>query len=274
MLYLAKQAAEDIEQLKKNVPHALLLIGPVGVGLRTIATTIAAKGLSGIISPTDIKGEIDNTSSGVVRVTQIRDLASHAMSKTRTERVYIIDNADQMNHQTQNAFLKLLEEPAEHVHFILLTHHAERLLPTVRSRVQSLTISPIAHEESVNLLNELKVKDGTVLSQLLFLADGLPAELTRLVADKAGFKEKAAAVTAARHFLQGTTFEKLRVISEYSASRPRTLTMLAYAERILSHSLRQNPSKELVERSNVIAEAYDRIAANGHIKTQLISLVV
>jgi DNA polymerase-3 subunit delta' len=196
------------------------------------------------------------------------------MSKTRTDRVYVIDNADQMNHQTQNAFLKLLEEPVDHVHFILLTHHAEKLLPTVRSRVQQMAISPIDHEQSLNLLDELKVTDATARTQLLFLADGLPAELTRLVADKAGFQEKASAVTAARQFLQGTTLEKLHVISEYSASRPRTLTMLAYAERILSHSLRQNPSAALVERSNLIAESYDRIAANGHIKTQLMCLVV
>lgn len=274
MLYLASQTVEDIERLKQNLPHASVFVSPVGVGLYAIATSIAGNGLSGVINPTDVKGEIDMTSSGVIRVTQIRELGSHAMSKTRTERIYIIDNADQMNHQTQNAFLKLLEEPVDHVHFILLTHHVERLLPTVRSRVQQLSISPIDHVQSLALLDELKVSDATVRSQLLFLADGLPAELTRLVEDTSGFQEKASAVTAARQFLQGSTLDKLRVISEYSASRPRTLTMLAYAERILSHSLRQNPSTALIERSNHIAEAYDRIAANGHIKTQLMGLVV
>lgn len=274
MLYLAKQAAEDIERLKQHLPHAVLLVGPEGTGLHTIATSIAGKNLCGVVNPTDAKGETDTTTSGIIRVSQIRDLASHAMSKTRNERIYIIDNADQMNTQTQNAFLKLLEEPVNHVHFILLAHHAESLLPTVRSRVQQLTISPIDHAQSLGLLDELLVTGITMRSQLLFLADGLPAELSRLVTDKTGFRDKAAAVTAARQFLQGTTLEKLQVISEFSSSRPRTLTMLAYAQRILSHSLRQNPSGALVERSDLIAEAYDCIAANGHIKTQLTSLVV
>lgn len=272
--FWAKEIEHDIARLRAELPHALLLTGPDGVGLTALARHLADIHLSGIIEPTDAKGEVDRSSSGVVRVTQVRDLLSHAINKTRSRRVYIIDDADRMNHQAQNAFLKLLEEPAPHVHFILVSHHAEQLLPTVRSRVQLLRVPPISHDQSLELLHLLHITDETARIQLLFLADGLPAELSRLAADPALFAHKAETISAARQFLQGTLLEKLQVVRACSTNRADTLEMLTYAERILRHSLGQHPTAQLIARADEIGEAYDRIAANGYIRIQLLRLVV
>lgn len=273
-LFLAKEFEANLMQFAQELPHAVLLVGPEGIGLRSIATKLAGSHLSGIISPTDPKGNIDASSSGVIRVTQMRDLSSHAINKTLSERVYIIDNADQMNHQAQNSFLKLLEEPAPHVHFLLISHHHERLLPTVLSRVQTLRIPPISHDQSIELLDTLRVMDETVRAQLLFLADGLPATLTRLVGDKDAFRAKVTAITDARLLLQGSAIDKFRITNAYGSNRPGALELLSYAERILQHSLAQHPSEQLVEKANGISEAYDRIASNGHIRIQLLRLVI
>jgi len=273
-LFLAKETLLSVAQLKSELPHAALLTGPEGIGLRTIAVSIAGDQLSGIIEPTDNKGGVDTSTSGVIRVVQMRDLAGRAMNKSRLERIYIIDDADRMNHQAQNAFLKLLEEPAPHVHFLLLTHHAERLLPTILSRVQSIHIPTITREESESLLDALVVHDKTMRTKLLFLAEGLPAELSRLVTDKERFEQKATAITAARQLLQGTALQQLSTINSYVSDRVGALELLTYAERIIRHSLTQHPSSELVARADAIAEIYDRIASNGNIRIQLMSLVV
>lgn len=273
-LFLAREIIPHIDQLRSELPHAILLVGPEGIGLRTIATDIAADSISGVIEPTDAKGNVDQTTSGVIRITQIRDLASRAMNKSHVERVYIIDDAEKMNHQAQNAFLKLLEEPAPHVHFMLLAHHAERLLPTTLSRVQIAHIPTITHEQSEDLLDALAVHDDTMRTKLLFLAEGLPAELNRLVADTERFSQKATAITDARKLLQGTILEQLGTINTYTGDRIKTLELLTYAERILRHSLTQHPSKELITRAETITEVYDRIASNGNIRIQLMSLVV
>lgn len=272
--FWANEIEHDVAHLRAELPHALLLTGPNGVGLTTLARHLADVHLCGIVEPTDAKGEVDHSSSGVIRVTQIRDLLSHAINKTRSRRVYIIDNADRMNHQAQNALLKLLEEPAPHVHFILISHHAEQLLPTVRSRAQLLRVPPVSRDQSLELLHLLHITDETVRAQLLFLADGLPAELSRLAVDPALFAHKAETITAARQFLQGTLLEKFQVIRACSTNRADTLETLTYAERILRHSLGQHPTAQLITRTDEISEAYDRIAANGYIRIQLARLVV
>lgn len=272
-LFLADSTARAVAALRVALPHALLLTGPHGVGLQTIARSIAGERMSGIIEPTDAKGEIDST-NGTIRVTQIRDLTQHAINKSRTDRVYIIDNADSMNGQAQNAFLKLLEEPAPHVHFILLAHNSESLLPTIHSRVQALQIPPIDSASSHELLDLLHVVDAKTRTQLLFLAEGLPAELHRLASDSESFAQKARAVTTARQLLQGTTLEKCALINELSTDRPRTLETLACAQKIIQHSLQQHPTKELIARADLISTTYDRIVANGYIRIQLARLVV
>ena len=71
-----------------------------------------------------------------ILIGQIRDMSADAyvLPNEAAEKVYIIERADTMNEQAQNAALKLFEEPPRGVHFILCVQNAARLLPTVRSR--------------------------------------------------------------------------------------------------------------------------------------------
>lgn len=71
-----------------------------------------------------------------IRVRQIRDLIADAyvLPNEAGRKVYIIEDADTMNPQAQNAFLKLLEEPPSFDAFILVAANPMLLLPTVRSR--------------------------------------------------------------------------------------------------------------------------------------------
>lgn len=259
---------------RPELPHALLLEGPVGVGLHTIARHLADDDLNGEILPTDAKGAIDTSSSGVIRIAQIRELESQAMNRSRSRRVYIIDNADQMNIPAQNAFLKLLEEPSSHIRFILTSHHPDRLLPTTLSRLQTIQVAPITRDASHELLDMLGVHDTAKREQLLFLGDGLPAELCRLTQQTEVFDQQVATITAARQFLQGTSAEKLAVLNQYAKDRSGSLAMLAFAQRIIRFSLMTRPDADLIARADALSETYDRIAANGHIRLQLIRLVV
>ena len=62
-------------------------------------------------------------------------------------RIAIIDSADEMNRQSANALLKMLEEPPKRSVLILLAHAPGRLLPTIRSRCQTLTLRPLAKDQ-------------------------------------------------------------------------------------------------------------------------------
>lgn len=88
--------------------------------------------LSHICRLTDDKGKLRKE----IRVDQIRSMGADAyvLPNEAKAKVYIIDEAETMNEQAQNAALKILEEPPVGVHFILCTDNPEKLLVTVRSR--------------------------------------------------------------------------------------------------------------------------------------------
>ncbi len=63
------------------------------------------------------------------------------------KKIYILQNAHQMNESSANSFLKVLEEPALSNVFILLTDNLNALLPTIKSRCQILKFSPLSRTE-------------------------------------------------------------------------------------------------------------------------------
>lgn len=263
-----------LDRTTDALPHALLLEGPDGVGLATIARTVAWRDIAGFVQATDKDGAIDTSAKGVIRVPQIRALIEQARGKYTTRQVFVIDEADKMNHQAQNAFLKLLEEPAPNVHFILTSHAAHQLLPTVLSRVQRVPVRLITTDDSKRLIAKLGVTDARKTQQLLFLADGRPAEIARLAANESLFAEQAALMADAREFIQGTPYGRTLVVSRYYSDRAKTLRLLELAQSIVAFSLTNNPSHELVRTADRLATTYDRIAANGNARLQLMNFVV
>lgn len=94
--------------------------------------------ISYVRRPVDDKGKAKKE----IVVDQVRALlADSVVLPNESERkVYIIEDADLMNVQAQNAALKLLEEPPKGVIFILCAENAQLLLPTVRSRCAEMMI--------------------------------------------------------------------------------------------------------------------------------------
>jgi len=93
-------------------------------------------------------------SANVIRIWQIRELNKSLSLSTLQQgrRIVIIIDAELMNTEATNAFLKTLEEPHDGVTIILTSWRPERLLPTIVSRCQELIIPPIADDEIVGEL--------------------------------------------------------------------------------------------------------------------------
>jgi DNA polymerase-3 subunit delta' len=94
----------------------------------------------------------------IIRVKPMRELEREANFRPfeGAARAFIVEDADAMNDQAANAFLKTLEEPAPTSHLILTTANPTALLATIRSRCQTIRFAPIAAGEVEKFLIEAK----------------------------------------------------------------------------------------------------------------------
>ena len=260
--------------ITNRLPQSLLLTGDSGVGLSTISRYIAELcGVKPIIILPEKDEKID-LEKGIISIDIMRRLYDETRTKTSGNRIIIIDYAQRMTHQAQNAFLKLLEEPGIGVHFILVSNSALKLLPTILSRTENLDIQPINSSQSEQLLDMLKVTDTTKRSQLLFMAAGLPAEMTRLVNDEEYFIKRSAMVRDARELLRGNTYQKLLIAQKYKDDRSSVLILLLDAANILKRTITANPQVDSIKHIDNILNAYQQIEANGNIRLCLARMIV
>jgi len=91
----------------------------------------------------------------IIDINQIRDLISNMNKSSFNEKIrfVLIDNIEFLNKNSVNALLKVLEEPNQNVHFILI-HNNKKILPTLSSRCLNFKIS-LTHNESVEIASSI-----------------------------------------------------------------------------------------------------------------------
>jgi len=112
-----------------------------------------------------------------ISVTQIRELSdflSLSSHQTSGLRIVLINPAETLNLASANALLKMLEEPAPGVIFILIAHQLQRLLPTIISRCQKISMPVPDETQALAWLNMKGVKNPA--QQLAYL-EGSPIKV-------------------------------------------------------------------------------------------------
>lgn len=256
-----------LDSYLKQPRHAVLLTGQEGMGLGTLASALANKLVD---SPGDIL-VVQPDEKGNLSIERVRNLYVETRDVRQSRQVVIIDNLDTMSLDGQNAFLKLLEEPNKQIHFVMTTHHLEQLLPTIVSRSASIELKPLTKAQSEQILRNGGVKDTTSLSQMLFIAEGRPAELVRLAGSKEYFEDRSKYVKAARQMLEGNTYDKLTLVGAYGA-RPDAIELVRTLGQLLQFMYARGSDPRLLDTAEVVEEVAQRLEANGNIKTQLMYL--
>ena len=265
---------KTLDQYGQSIPQALIISGPVGVGLNGVMNLFSERLKAVVITVLPERNEKVDIEKGTITVESIRRLYDQTKTKTTQPRIIAIDYAERMGVQAQNAFLKLLEEPPYQTYFMLLAHSTKTLLPTILSRTQEIHVRPVSRQQSETLLDSLRVIDPTKRAQLLFIAEGLPAELSRLAKDEAYFTQRAEVVRDARTYIQGTAYDSFKIIQKYKDSREQSLLLLTDAMRFLEDSLIKQPHQQTIQKLDTLLHAHEMLLVNGNVRLQLASHVV
>lgn len=155
----------------RRLGHAYVLAGPEGSGRHLLAQTLAAaalcaseelprpcgvcrscKKVSALLHPD--AAVIGAPDAGAVTVDTVRSLRRdiYVAPVEGARKIYIVEQADTMTVQAQNALLKVLEEPPSYGMILLLCQAAEALLPTLLSRSVVLRLSPAEPAEGARVL--------------------------------------------------------------------------------------------------------------------------
>ncbi len=268
-MILQQSVQKQLQSTVLLAPHAVLLQGRFGVGLGSTAQALALQ----LTSKTSILN-VKPDEKGSIKIKTIRELYGFTRTKQDERLVIVVDDADTMQAPAQNALLKLLEEPPEHVLFILTAHTPQLLLPTILSRVQKIEIVPLNSKQTDSLLDDLNVSDAKKRAQLKYMAEGLPAELTRLSNDVDYFTNRSASIKDAREFIQGSMYKKLVTSYKIGNDREKALSLLQDSAHIVEVSLKQKPSASLARLLSDIVFTQEKLHTDGNIRTQLLKLAV
>ena len=146
---------------KGKISHAYLLTGPRGVGKTSVARIIAHAVNELEYSETPHLDIIEIDAASNRRIDDIRDLREkvHIAPVSAKYKVYIIDEVHMLTSESFNALLKTLEEPPEHVIFILATTEIHKVPMTIVSRTQRFHFRPATIGDAVEHLREIATKE-------------------------------------------------------------------------------------------------------------------
>jgi hypothetical protein len=285
-LVLHAHTKRQVVQFVTRPAHAVLLVGSNGLGKAHLAHAMA----EAILKPTmplsqhpyftTIRAEKDSIS-----IDAIRKLQRFLQLKTLgdTDRMYrravIIEHAEQLTTEAQNAYLKLLEEPPADTIMILTAGNQRALLPTILSRLQMIAVYAPS-EEALKAHFAGSGKDEATINQTYFLSGGLPGLMHALL-DGDQSHPLLEGVTQAKEILQKQVFERLAMVEGLSKQKESARYVIEALQHIAQTGLDQSAKKSDTARlqrwHHVLSVAADADAAlrqNANAKLVLSNLML
>ncbi len=293
-IILHEQTGQHLARFVSQPSHALLLVGPSGVGKQCVAEDVARQ-LLGLESTealyaypyfTSVIPAKDKSSIGIEAVRDLQQFVKLKLPVTSTMseqawRIILITDAQTLTGEAQNAILKLLEEPPRQTIFLLTSASEQALLPTIRSRTQQVSIHPPSQTDIARHYNQLGFSDEDFVRAYM-LSGGLPGLLNALLRqDEHPLK---AAVQTARTLLQSTQFERLCMVDELAKKKPETLQILFVLQHMARAAMEQgakasdgSAAKRIQQWHRVLRAAYEAeksYAVSGQAKLTLTNLML
>lgn len=240
-IQLHEKTWHALQARRDRLPHALLLIGQKGQGKAALARAFAASLLCEqpradgqacgqclacnwfsqgnhpdfrCLQPDALSEEAEaeegkKKASQQITIDQVRGLDDFLNVGTHRDglRIILVNPAEAMNRNTANALLKTLEEPAASTLFLLVSNEPLKLLPTIRSRCQSVPVPLPSAAQAVAALQAVGIADA---ERWLALAGGAPG----LAAELAGSGQAAWLELLVKRLAAGARLDPLQAAAE------------------------------------------------------------
>ena len=178
-----------------SMTHAWMIVGPAGSGRSTLAHAFAAtlvstgdedQALAHVMAGTHPDVTLVSTDRVTISIDEVRELVTQSFyspSQSRW-RVIIMEDADRMTERTSNVLLKALEEPPPQTVWILCAPSVQDVLPTIQSRVRTITLRTPSVEQVAELIHRREGVDLELATQAAREAQSHIGMATRLATDE------------------------------------------------------------------------------------------
>lgn len=275
-LYGNKQTKEYFTAVIESgsLSHAYVIEGPAGSGKHTLVTGIACalapmaarKIIDGNCPDVSVISHEENRKTiGVETIRALKEAASLAANELDVK-IFIIEEADSMTVQAQNAFLKLLEEPPHDMYMLLLCENSTGLLPTVLSRAPLIRMQIFDDDELDLYMSEndkkaadLRKKDpaaykflirsaagciGTVKKKLLPRSSSVDFELYNKTLR---YIQLLTASDKAEYYLFSNTLaSKREELADFFSMLEKALRDLVYAKSLIMKANKDNQTYQFL----------------------------
>lgn len=274
-----------------RLPHTWLITGIEGIGKATLAYRFAKFLLAAVapkngldVAPEHAAAKLVNAGSHPdmliierpfdekknrikkdIPVEEVRKIAPFLqMTANQSQwRIVIIDGADSLNRNGQNAVLKILEEPPAHSLIMLLAESEAHLLPTIRSRARILHLNPLDRPQLNEVAGLIGLAEHPGLDLLGRMAQGSAARLARYASMEADilFKSWCDFLLSPDNYLV-----RLRMAEAWAGKADDALfntvmdILFLWLSRLIEFKARNTPVQPLsAEEKPLISRIYTRV---------------
>lgn len=280
-LIIHTSTRRQLERLVQAPSQVLVLAGPEGSGKLILAQRLAetiigipANGYTNNANCLAINPE-DGKAIGIEAARRLeRFLRLKVPGKGSYNRAVIIEDGHLMTVEAQNALLKTLEEPPVGTIIIITVSYEPALLPTVRSRAQTISIERPDRQALTEFFNE-RGFDEAATERAYALTGGLIGSMSALLEDDE--HPLRLATEQARQLLSQSTYDRLITVDTLSKDKPLAADTVDILQRMARISLQAATGKAARKWQSILGASYkasEALAANAQPKLVLTELVL
>ena len=206
-----------------------------------------------------------------IKIKQIRQIISDASKKPFESgfKIIIIENAEKMTHDAQDAFLKTLEEPPENTVFILLAENHDLLLPTIVSRCQIYQFKPVDMKEMKDYIEEKYDYPSEEVEAAVRYSKGVIGKALDFLKDKESLKAREGFVDILEKALMGNGSEALLLASAVVEDKEGAERFMEFSLVWFRDLMVYRESQGAHEQLIINIDSLDRLAKHNTVLTDV-----